>query len=333
MLMAAAPRVYGNQFKDTQAFSEDEFVGSAGGDASPVGGLAAWKGIPPAAMAGANTAAANSEGGEDGNGDGNREGDSDSRPGVLRVKPHGMLAQSAGAAQENSQATGGGGAAQEHLTGETPTGPPADGAFAAVKKSENETAGPRTPQANFLTPGAGASGAEAQGAAAQGADAQDGASQSGSVVRSAIEDDANFGDEETAPPKEQRGHDWWYRNRHPAAVPIRRTIQVVVREDRLAILPAGTDVTAKDNGGKEVRLREATSASLDEFANALRDHVEVWGSAGDGLYWRPVLELNVGPDGTQRADDLRRLLKNSGVEVRQTATAIRSHGEAPHETR
>ncbi len=129
-----------------------------------------------------------------------------------------------------------------------------------------------------------------------------------------------------------RGIDWSFRDQNPDAVPIRRTIQVVVRADRLAILPDAVQSTDSASGGKEIPLSSSTADSLEEFSNAIRTHVKSWGIAGKGLYWRPVLELNVGPDGQQRAMEFARLMKNSGLELRRAATAHRNSGGDTHAT-
>lgn len=122
----------------------------------------------------------------------------------------------------------------------------------------------------------------------------------------------------------------------PNDVPIRRTVHVIVRRDRLSILPdrdespkTGITIT----GGKEIPLQGATRFAVDDFVSALREHVRGWGIAGSGLYWRPVLVLNVGPDGRQRAYDLADLLKNSGIDIRSTATAQRSDQDNSNATR
>jgi hypothetical protein len=64
----------------------------------------------------------------------------------------------------------------------------------------------------------------------------------------------------------------------------------------------------------------------DDFAAAIENHIQTWGMAGQGLHWRPVIEMVVGPDGQQRADDLVRLLKGSGIEVTQDAVAQNVEG-------
>jgi hypothetical protein len=79
--------------------------------------------------------------------------------------------------------------------------------------------------------------------------------------------------------------------------------------------------------GKEIPLAGSTAAAIDDFVKALHDYMRDWGMAGQGLYWRPVLVLYVGPDGQQRADDLTKLLHNSGIELRRaTATAQHDQG-------
>jgi len=123
-----------------------------------------------------------------------------------------------------------------------------------------------------------------------------------------------------------RGKDWALRGAKRDAIPIRRSIQIVVRQDRIAILPERS-VTGKPTvGGKEVRLDGRTGAALDEIVKALQDTMREWGMAGQGLYWRPVLVLNVGPDGDRRADELTQLLHNSGLELRRASTTAQ-HGE------
>jgi hypothetical protein len=118
-----------------------------------------------------------------------------------------------------------------------------------------------------------------------------------------------------------RGQDWALRPKTPHAVPIRRGIHVVVRGDHLAILSDEIQPNGRVPIRKTVPLARDTAQSVDEFVKAVQDQIEGWGMAGDGMYWRPTLELQVGPDGHGRADDLRRLLKNSGLDVRAAATA------------
>jgi hypothetical protein len=130
-------------------------------------------------------------------------------------------------------------------------------------------------------------------------------------------------------PAATRGKDWALREKPGRAVPIRRTIRVAVGKDQLRV---GSD-SGPTGGGKSIPMRGDTIESLDEFVKQVHQQIDGWGIAGNGLYWRPVILLDVGPDGQRRADDLARLLKNSGLEIRTDETAQKVPQGVPHETR
>ncbi|HEX5470563.1 MAG TPA: hypothetical protein VFW73_01695 [Lacipirellulaceae bacterium] len=129
-----------------------------------------------------------------------------------------------------------------------------------------------------------------------------------------------------------RGKDWALREKPPRAVPVRRTIRVSVRQDQVVIMP-GSVPAVGGAGGDVIPLHGDTVQSIDEFVKHVRDQIDAWGMAGNGLYWRPVVLLQVGSDGQQRADDLARLLKNSGLEIRTDQVANHSPQGSAHETR
>jgi hypothetical protein len=120
---------------------------------------------------------------------------------------------------------------------------------------------------------------------------------------------------------QSKGKDWALGKKPPRAVPIRRTIHVVVRHDQIAILSDNASPTINVAGGTAIPMRGDTVEAVEEFVTHVHKCVDGWGIAGDGLYWRPVLVLTVAPDGQRRADDLARLLKNSGLEIRSGDTA------------
>jgi hypothetical protein len=140
-------------------------------------------------------------------------------------------------------------------------------------------------------------------------------------------------DQNRSLPPEQRGNDWALRQKPQRAVPIRRTIRVVVRENQLAILPNSPLNGQGAAAGKVVPMRGDTVLAVDDFVEQVRDQIDAWGIAGNGLYWRPVIVLTVGPDGQRRAADLARLLRNSGLEIRTDETANNAPQGNTHETR
>ena len=130
-----------------------------------------------------------------------------------------------------------------------------------------------------------------------------------------------------------KGRNWAVKKGGPGAVPIRRPIQVVVRENQLAMLPSRHALAGEAATGKVISLDQPMARISDEFVAALRDRVNGWGLAGSGLYWRPVLKLNVGPGAEQTATQIMRLLKDSGVEVSLPETARASEGATNNATR
>jgi hypothetical protein len=129
--------------------------------------------------------------------------------------------------------------------------------------------------------------------------------------------DQQADDEEDAKidPAATRGKDWALRNKPGRAVPVRRTIHVVVHDDQLIIVPDEAPIQNDRPAGKIVPIQGDTVQSLDAFVTEIRETIDDWGIAGENLYWRPVLVLTVAPDGQKRTADLSRLLKNSGLEL------------------
>jgi hypothetical protein len=135
-------------------------------------------------------------------------------------------------------------------------------------------------------------------------------------------------------PADTRGKDWALPQKPQRSIPVRRTIRVAVQEGQLIILPDDVPSSAATAAGKVVPLKGDTVQSLDEFVKQVRNQIDGWGMAGNGLYWRPVIILDVAPEGQRRANDLARLLKNSGLELRNDEqTAANASPGKPHETR
>ncbi len=123
-----------------------------------------------------------------------------------------------------------------------------------------------------------------------------------------------------------RGKNWAIRNADPGMIPIRRTIQVVVRDDVMSILAEASAANQENMTGSEFKFADGPPAAYEALINAVDARIDSWGMAGKGLYWRPVVELKVVADGNHRVDDLMRLLQHSGIEVRGAAVAQHAEG-------
>jgi hypothetical protein len=108
----------------------------------------------------------------------------------------------------------------------------------------------------------------------------------------------------------KRGQDWALPDAAHGSVPVTRPIRVECRSDRLIIVPE-----AGLAGGKTVPLGIRTDTSTEAFISAVWEHMETWGIAGRGMYWRPILNVYVAPDAEQRFADLQMLLEGSGLKV------------------
>jgi len=138
---------------------------------------------------------------------------------------------------------------------------------------------------------------------------------------------------------ESQGKNWAVSKKAPGALPIRRPIQLVVRKDRLALLPSRHATGGIAATGSVISLNQSAKQISEEFVGALKTRVDQWGLAGNGLYWRPVLELHIGPEAEGTARGIAKLLLHSGVEVHRSETAATGtsnqalKGDLDHATR
>jgi hypothetical protein len=107
-----------------------------------------------------------------------------------------------------------------------------------------------------------------------------------------------------------RGRNWGLPNAAEGWVPITAPVRVDCLADRLIVVPE------KGLGQpKAIPLGARTEGAVDELVSAVWDYTERWGSAGNGMYWRPVLRLHVAPGAEARYADLEALLEGSGLGV------------------
>ena len=65
---------------------------------------------------------------------------------------------------------------------------------------------------------------------------------------------------------------------------------------------------------KVTLLTGTTDSHVDDFVSSLWKHMEGWGIALAGGYWKPVLRFEVAPGGERRYAELQALLRDSGLE-------------------
>lgn len=68
--------------------------------------------------------------------------------------------------------------------------------------------------------------------------------------------------------------------------------------------------------GKIIPLGNRTVDAVDDLVAAVRNHMDAWETAGEGMHWRPELRLQGEAGAEQRVNDLARILQNSGMDIR-----------------
>jgi len=108
-----------------------------------------------------------------------------------------------------------------------------------------------------------------------------------------------------------KGANWALPNVAAGSTGITRPIIVECHSDRLVILPD------RDGVGRTQVIPVAGSVrgSIEQFVSGIWTHMELWGMAVAGGYWKPVLKIWVAPDAESRFGELQVLLKDSGIDA------------------
>jgi len=108
-----------------------------------------------------------------------------------------------------------------------------------------------------------------------------------------------------------KGPNWALPNSTATATGITRPITIHCHPDRLVILPD----RRSSREPKTVPLKNQTRDSMEEFVSAIWTHIETWGMAVSGGYWKPALKVTVFPGAETRFWELEALLAGSGLDV------------------
>ncbi|MBI85574.1 MAG: hypothetical protein CMJ81_20465 [Planctomycetaceae bacterium] len=112
---------------------------------------------------------------------------------------------------------------------------------------------------------------------------------------------------------QSRGVNWGLPNSSRRAIAFTRPIRISCYLDRLVLhSEKGEPVPPRI-----IKFGDSTRASIDQFVSHVWSHMDRWGIAGAGSYWKPVLMVEVADDAEQRFLELKSLLDSSGIEVRR----------------
>jgi hypothetical protein len=107
-----------------------------------------------------------------------------------------------------------------------------------------------------------------------------------------------------------KNHDRGFDNIYVVgSVAVSRVIRAECYPDRLVFLSEGRTAV--------VPLMSSTAETIDQINDVLWEHIDSWGIAGKGMYWRPVLQVSVAPGAELRYADLSILLEKRGLVVQK----------------
>ena len=112
---------------------------------------------------------------------------------------------------------------------------------------------------------------------------------------------------------ERREFGWALPRKNQQRTGVTRPVYVTCQADRLIIVPR----RGERGRIRTVHLEGVLEDNIDSFVSEIWDHMESWGIAVAGGYWKPVLKVEVRPGGATRFAELSRLMKNSGILVQQ----------------
>ncbi|BBO34853.1 hypothetical protein [Lacipirellula parvula] len=158
----------------------------------------------------------------------------------------------------------------------------------------------------------GSSGGASSGSAGSGA--QGGAS--GGVV--------SYTAGQTASAAGARGANWANEAASRRASAISRPIRVVVKTEQIDVMPANQGGSGPAEQPMAISFHQPTDRVLDQLAASVKERMADWGQAGNNMYWRPTLLLQVEPGAEQHAIRLNDLLRDSGIDVKFQEVAART---------
>jgi len=154
--------------------------------------------------------------------------------------------------------------------------------------------------------GFGGNSATATGSGGQGSSGSGGSSSNNAASAGAS---AQMG--ATSSLSQNRGSNWAVRGSSQDAVGIQRPIYIVCNQETIALIPERGTTQEFET----FRHHRNVHSVVDAFVDSVQSRLESWGIAGQGIYWKPVLQVRVDANSDLIYQQLRQLLNDSGIEV------------------
>ena len=104
-----------------------------------------------------------------------------------------------------------------------------------------------------------------------------------------------------------RGENWALPTQTPGATGYVRPIRVVCSHEALEVF--------NGNVSKRILINGDTAGSIDPLIDEIWAQIDQWGIPGANAYWKPQLRFRILEGGNQRYQEIKSLLRNSGLTV------------------
>ena len=119
--------------------------------------------------------------------------------------------------------------------------------------------------------------------------------------------------QESEPPiSEVRGDNWALPGASGGSFPFERPMRIEITTTEITLFH--TDPRQQPI---HIPFENNTRQTIEQFVAAIWEHMATWGTAGRGMYWKPVLNIYSDQGAEGRANELENLLKRSGLEIKR----------------
>jgi hypothetical protein len=106
----------------------------------------------------------------------------------------------------------------------------------------------------------------------------------------------------------QRPQNWALRGATQFTTGISRTVIIRCEADRFVLV-----VQPGLRMEQAIPIAGSVASAADQLVQAIWEFQESWGSAGENMHWRPILQVRVTPGSERRLQELKFHLQNSGL--------------------
>lgn len=110
----------------------------------------------------------------------------------------------------------------------------------------------------------------------------------------------------------ERGQGWALPSQTPGATGYLRPVRIICAAHQLGVRTAPDSLIT-------IPINDSIENAIEDLIEVVWQLIEGWGSAGDNGYWKPELRITVQPGGRHQFEQLKTLLRQSGLEIKEFA--------------